>query len=361
MLSRANRRISSMVSIAGRAPGRVSLAGGGTDLPAYYERNGGAVVSFAIADYAYGEASPRAADLEIVSLDRDTRELVSHRTFVRRPRPPILAEEFLLYQKAVAWHFGIERGRLAVWSNIPPGAGLASSAAICVALVKAAAAFTGARLDRTGIAETAFSIETGLLRRPCGKQDQYASSFGGLNLLEFFRDGSVDVTPLTVDPDVIATLERRLLLFHNGSLRTAVGPLEEQARRSTSDPTTIQALDRLKEMAYEVREILERGEVDRVGAMLDEAWEAKRHLNSQVATPEIDRVYALARRAGATGGKLAGAGQAGTLVLYCPEEEQAEIRRALGSQGWRSRPVRLDWEGVSLCADGEEGRDTARG
>lgn len=340
-----------MAIVLGRAPARVSLAGGGTDLPAYYERHGGAVVSFTVALYAYAQASPRPRDLEIVSLDTRRREVISPETFSRRMRAPILAEEFLLYQKAVAAHFGIERGRLALSSEIPAGAGLASSGAVCVALVQAASRFVGEDLLRAQIAEVAFRIETMLLGRHCGKQDQYASAFGGLNMIEFYRDGSVDVTPLKVAGATMEALERRVMLFHNGSRRSAAGPLQEQARRSASDPETVLALDRLKDMAYRTREALEAGEVDAVGGILHEAWEAKQHLNSQVSTPEITRVYALARRAGATGGKLGGAGLAGTLVLYCPEERQDEVRLTLASQGWRERKVGFDHEGVTPGTD----------
>jgi D-glycero-alpha-D-manno-heptose-7-phosphate kinase len=337
--------------VVGRAPARVSLVGGGTDLPAYYERSGGAVVSFTIAQYAYAQASPRASDLELVSLDAGVREVVSQSTFARRMRPPILAQEFLLYQKAVAAHFGIDRGRLATSSEVPVGAGLASSGSICVSLVHAASRFVGEELDRAQIAETACRIEMHLLNRACGKQDQYASAFGGLNLIEFYRDGSVDVTPMQVSDAVAAALEERIMLFANGSRRSAVGPLQEQARRSASDPDTVRALDQLKDLAYEMREMLDGGNLDRVGGLLHEAWEAKKHLNSQVSTPEIARVYALARKAGALGGKLAGAGVSGTLMLYCPEEAQDEVRLTLASQGWRQQAMKLDREGATLCAD----------
>lgn len=340
-----------MSIVVGRAPARVSLVGGGTDLPAYYERHGGAVVSFAISLYAYGQASPRAGDLELVSLDDSSREIITPAHFQRRMRPPILAQEFLSYQKAVAWHFGIERGRLAAASEIPPGAGLGSSAAVGVALVTAASRFVDEEMDRPMVAETACRIEMNVLRRPCGKQDQYAAAFGGMNLIEFFRDGSVDVTPLRISPDVVGALESRLVLFANGARRNSSSVLAEQARRSLNDPETVHALDDLKDMAYEMREVLEDGELDRVGGLLHRAWQAKRHLNSQVSTPEIDRVYSLARNEGATGGKLVGAGLAGTLVLFCPPERRDDVRRTLASQGWRERPVRIEWEGATLCAD----------
>jgi len=348
-------------TVVAKAPARISLAGGGTDLPAFYERHGGAVVSLTIDAYATAHAARRAADLELVSADTGARELIPTPQFSRRMRPPILAEEFLLYQKAVAWHFGIERGTLSLSSAIPAGAGLGSSGAVCVALVRAAAEFVGEELDRSAVAETAFRIEAHVLRRGCGKQDQYASAFGGLNLIEFFRDGSVDVTPLDVDAQARATLQRRLMVFSNGSRRSAVLPLQEQARRSESDPDTVLALARLKDMAYETREALERGNADAVGQIMDEAWKAKQHLNSTVASPEILRSYSVARAAGAVGGKLAGAGLGGTLVLYCHEDGHDDVRRALAAEGWRQRAVAMEQDGAVLCADDGAGNDIIGG
>ena len=345
-----------MPIVVGRAPARVSLAGGGTDLPEYYETHGGAVVSFSIALYAYGQASPRSVDLELVSLDNGSREVVHTAQFARRMRPPILAEDFLLFQKAVAWHFGIERGRIAASSEVPSGAGLGSSGSICVALVQAASRFVKEEMHAAAIADAACQIEMGILRRSCGKQDQYASAFGGLNLIEFFRDGSVDVTPLKAPPETMEALQSRIMLFHNGSRRNAVGPLQEQARRSASDPDTVRALDSLKEMAYEMRETIEAGRLDRVGSLLHEGWQAKQHLNSSVSNPEVARAYALARQAGAAGGKLAGAGSGGTLMLYCEEDRQDDVRRELGSQGWRERALEMESMGASVVpGDGADG------
>ena len=349
-----------MTTIVAKAPGRVSLAGGGTDLPVYYERRGGAVVSFAIDLPSYAHIGAHGTDLELLSIDHGTRELILHATVARRMRAPILAEEFLLYQKAVAAHFGVERGRIAAGSEVPAGSGLASSGSICVALVQAVSTFVGEPMDRARIAETACWIEMHLLRRACGKQDQFASAFGGLNLIEFFRDGSVDVTPLRTSTETNEVLERRTMLFHNGSRRSAVGPLQEQARRSASDPDTVRALDRLKDMAYEMHEVLERGDVDRVGEILHQGWQAKQHLNSQVSTPEITRVYALARRAGAAGGKLCGAGQGGTLLLYCHEDAQDEVRLTLASQGWRERRFTIDRQGVTQQLEVGTEHDLAR-
>ena len=349
-----------MTTVIARAPARVSLAGGGTDLPAYYERHGGAVVSFAVDLYSYAEVAPRAADLELVSLDSGSREIVTAAHYQRRMRAPILAEDFLLYQKAIASFFGIDRARCAASSDVPTGAGLASSGSICVALVTAAARYVGEDMDADDIADTACRIEMELLRHACGKQDQYASAFGGLNLIEFYRDGSVEVTGLDVPAGTVDALQASIMLFHNGGRRSAVVPLQEQARRSASDPDTVRALDQLKDMAYGMRDVLEAGAVDRVGELLHEAWRAKQHLHSQVSTPEITRVYALARQAGATGGKLAGAGIGGTLVLFVPGDAQDDVRRMMASQGWRERPASIESEGAAVFAEIGAGDDLVR-
>ena len=136
-----------MITIA-RAPGRVSLAGGGTDLPGYYERHGGAAVSLAVSVHAYAHVSALARGLELVSIDEGSREFVPAERFSRRVRYPFLAEEFLILQKAVAWHFGLDRARFAASSELPAGGGLGASAAVCVALVAAAAAYLGERIER---------------------------------------------------------------------------------------------------------------------------------------------------------------------------------------------------------------------
>ncbi|TMK16772.1 MAG: hypothetical protein E6G68_09550, partial [Actinobacteria bacterium] len=198
--------------VVARAPGRVSLAGGGTDLPSYYERHGGAVVSFAISSGATATISERSSDLDLVSTDHDVRELITPERYPRRMRYPFLAREFVTLQKAVAWHFGLDRARVSVSSELPTAGGLGSSAAICTALVTAAAAYLGEPMNRWTIAAIAARIEMSVLRRPCGKQDPFASAFGGINLIEFLRDGTVSVDPIPVAPGIRDELERHLLL-----------------------------------------------------------------------------------------------------------------------------------------------------
>lgn len=338
-----------MPTVFARASGRVSLAGGGTDLPAYYERNGGAVVSAAIPWGASAQVGPRAGGLELLSLDHGTRELIPTDRVARRVRYPFLAEEFLTLQKAVAWHFALDRVRLAAASDLPPGGGLGASAAVCVALVAASAAYLGESLDRTAIAEIAARIEMTVLRRPCGKQDQYTSAHGGLNLLEFARDGSVAVTPIRMTAEARRDLAQHLVLFSNGGRRNSAWPLAELTRRIGADHVeTLASLAELKRIAYEVRTTLERGEIAALGELLDRGWSAKRRLHSQVSTPEIDRLLSLAKRAGACGGKLTGAGLAGSLLIACPPANHQDLRTMMATQGWRAQPFGVDDAGVSL-------------
>ena len=338
-----------MPNVYARAPGRVSLAGGGTDIPGYYERHGGAVVSAAIPTSALAHVGVCGAGLELVSIDHGTREMIPADQVTRRVRYPFLAEEFLTLQKAVAWHFALDRVRLAAASDLPAGGGLGASAAVCVALVAASAAYLGEELDRSGVAEIAARIEMTVLRRPCGKQDQYTAAHGGLNLLEFARDGSVAVTPVRMTPASRRAIAENLLLFSNGGRRNSAGPLAELSRRvAADDAETVGALSQLKRVAFDVRTALEDGDMPLLGELLRRGWETKRRLHSQVSTPEIDRVLALAMEAGAYGGKLTGAGLAGSLLIACPPQRHGEVRSVLATQGWRARPVGIETSGVTV-------------
>jgi galactokinase/mevalonate kinase-like predicted kinase len=342
-----------MGTVIARAPGRVSLAGGGTDLPAWYEKHGGAVVSLGITRGATATISDRVSGLELVSPDHDVRELISPEKYARRMRHPFLSREFVTLHKAVAWHFGLDHVRLAASCEIPAGIGLGSSAAVCVALVTAAASHIGERMDHWRIAQTAARIEMTILRRPCGKQDPFVSAFGGINLYEFLRDGTVTVTPVRMSPESRRSLEDHLLLFTNGTRRNSAGPLGELARRISSDGQTALALYELRDTAYLTRTALERGDISTVGALVDRGWRAKRQLHGQVATSEIDRAYALARREGALGGKLAGAGMGGALLVVCPPERQPDIRQVLATQGWRAERVAVDGDGATVVESPE--------
>jgi len=338
-----------------RAPVRISFAGGGTDLPAYYERYGGFVVSTTIDKFVYVHVSPNGAGtVQITSAD--------YHTFYRHDSWPRLEwVGDLALPRAVLHEFEVERGvSVFLASEVPPGTGLGSSSAIAVALVQAIAAYLGRPLTRREVAEMACHVELAKLRAPIGKQDQFASAFGGLNAITFTRD-AVTVEPIHVPPGTLDQLERRLLLLFTGTARDSATILREQrAASAQSQAQTIEALDRIKGYALACRKCLEAGDLDGVGALLDEGWRQKRRLAAGITNPRIDELYDVAIANGALGGKITGAGGGGFMLLYCHEAHQEAVTDALASRGLRRMDFCLDAEGVSVAgvrwsaADGSE-------
>ena len=289
------------------APLRVSRAGGGTDLAAYYDQHEGAVLSTTIDKYFYVFLSPSdGSHIQVSSSD--------YRTFYRqRLDEPTLWNGDLRLPKAVIDHFGIHTG-LSVFlaSQVPPGTGLGSSSAVAVALVKAMSVLSGQRLTAREIAELACGIEIDRLGMPIGKQDQYAAAFGGLNFFRFRREG-VEVERLDTDPEVLAALEQRLMLFFTGLWHDSGQILEEQRKNSLA--AAVEPLDRIKATAEAMRDDLRRGDIARMGEPLHEQWLAKRgggggktrHANRERARPARGRGGAGAR---ADGGGWGGAATA---------------------------------------------------
>jgi D-glycero-alpha-D-manno-heptose-7-phosphate kinase len=311
-----------------RAPVRISLAGGGTDLEAYYSKFGGAVVSASIDKYFYVLVSHSSSeDIQVSS--SDYRTLFRH----RMESPPPWDGDLGL-PKAIIQHFGIRSGlSIFLASQVPPGTGLGSSSSVAVALIKAMAALAGRQLTRHEVAELACEIEIDRLGMPIGKQDQYAAAFGGLNYIEF-RSDHVSVERLAVSEEVEFQLQRRLLLFFTGLAHNSAEILQEQRQNMCSQQRpTLGALHLIKDIAIDTRARLLRGDVPAVGDLLHESWLAKRTLASGISDPTIDRWYDLALSAGATGGKLVGAGGGGFLLLYCEPERQDAVSRQLDGEG----------------------------
>jgi len=326
-----------------RAPVRISLAGGGTDLPAYYEKYGGCVVSTTINKYFYTFLNVNEdQEIQITSSD--------YRTFYRHDgNGPPLWEGDLSLPRAILHHFGICRGvSMFLASEVPPGTGLGSSSTVAVAVIKAVATACGLHLSRQEIAELACHIEIEKLGMPIGKQDQYAAAFGGLNFISFTRDG-VTVESLRITPQTRRDLEQHLLLFYTGAARDSASILGEQKKASArDDPKVIAALHAVKEMAYQVKACLERGEVRRIGELLHQNWEQKKRFASGVTNPLIDECYELARANGAVGGKITGAGGGGFLMLYCEPEHQDAVTQALEARGLKRMDFRFDYQGARI-------------
>ncbi|MDA8189433.1 MAG: GHMP kinase [Dehalococcoidales bacterium] len=334
-----------------RSPVRISLAGGGTDLPAYYARHGGIVISAAIDKYFYvivNVASGR--NIQITSSD--------YHTFYRHGgKDSFLWEGDLSLPLAILHEFDFSSGiSLFLASEVPPGTGLGSSSAVAVAIVKALAMLREQDMSKQEVAEMACRIEIEKLGMPIGKQDQYASAFGGLNTFSFCRDGTVVREPLGLEPETIQNLERRLMLFFTGSAHNSASILQNQRAKSEDDNSVVVAsLHRIKSMAEEAKRLLLTGALDEFGWLLHETWQRKRQLAEGVSNPNIDHWYELARASGAIGGKITGAGGGGFLMVYCPLERQEAVATALEGEGLRRMDFQFEFGGARILLHSAQG------
>jgi D-glycero-alpha-D-manno-heptose-7-phosphate kinase len=302
-----------MGAIVARAPLRVALGGGGTDLPSYYREHGGFVVSTAIDRYVHivattgFQTSYRLKHLEWEEVD-DPAEV----------RHPILRE-------ALAHHWSGGPIELASVADAPPGTGLGSSGAYAVCAIKALRLLAGVDLPASELAEEACHLEIELLRRSIGKQDQYAAAFGGARAYTFHPDDSVEVRELDLNDDVRRALRDDFLLFFTGRERSASEVLAGQV---AGDARVKGALDRLRELAHETAAALETGDLERCGDLMEEHWEAKRERAPGTVTHDMDLLRRRALDAGARGVISLGAGGGGFLLVYTPDPERTRTALA---------------------------------
>jgi D-glycero-alpha-D-manno-heptose-7-phosphate kinase len=329
-----------------RAPVRISLAGGGTDLSAYYAEYGGLVVSTTIDKYFYVIVNLNGVDsVQVTSSD--------YRTFFRHQRgQPSFWDGDMALPRAFLHEFGIDSGvAMFLASEVPPGTGLGSSSAVSVALAKALSTLTVRKLSNTDLAELASYVEIDKLGMPIGRQDQYASAFGGLNAIRFSKEG-VSVEPLSLDPSTVRLLERRLMLFFTGSARSAASILRRQLDGMAHHPDEIVvSLHEIKAMAEETLEALHAGRLDDVGHLLHESWQRKKRLAEGITSPQIDEWYATALANGALGGKITGAGGGGFLMVYCPEGRQQDVTSALEDSGLTRMDFHFERSGATILMD----------
>jgi D-glycero-alpha-D-manno-heptose-7-phosphate kinase len=327
--------------ILAKTPFRVSLVGGGTDLPEFYRRtNYGAVVSLAIDRYMYVMIHPYFHEKLRVKYSR-TEDVDS----VDQLQHPIVRECLRMMDVTS----GVEIASIA---DIPAGLGLGSSSSFTVCLLHALNAHRGQYATKERLAAEACCIEIERLGEPIGKQDQYAAAYGGLNYIRFLPDDSVEVEPLTLNAHVTGELLRRLLLFYVGSPRSARDVLAEQ-RQTISEGARFADAERLAALAGEMRAAITRGQLGVIGEILHEGWRLKKGLASNITTTEVDQIYDTARRAGAAGGKLLGAGSGGFMLFYCEPHFQPAVRAALHL---RELPLRCDTEGSKIIYHDFNGR-----
>ena len=316
-------------TVRATAPLRISFVGGGTDFPHYYERHGGAVLSATIDRSAYATVTARAdREVKIRSLD------LGHLVEYHLDEGPTF-DGVMDLPKAAIHRMGVRGGiELDLRSDAPPGSGLGGSSALVTAVVGALAALEDRGMTPEEVARLAYAIEREDLGIAGGWQDQYAAAFGGFNLLEFSQD-SVAVTPVRCEGRALDALRAHLLLCYTGTARTDLGLIDTQIRMfHEGREDTIVGMKHLHEMAFEMRDAVEAGDLDGLGAMLHQAYENKKLMNPHIAegTP-IEALFEVARRAGAAGGKICGAGGGGYLLLACAPERQPEVRAALEAHG----------------------------
>lgn len=322
-----------------RTPLRISIGGGGTDLPSYYRNHGGFVISAAIDKYIY------------VALNRTfTPEFLLKYSEIERCkdvgeiRHPILRE-------ALKAHKVESNLELVSIADIPAGTGLGSSGSFTVGTLRGIYALRREHITAQALAEEACRIEIDVLGNSVGKQDQYIAAFGGLTVFHFNQDGSVIVEPLKIESDVLHQLEERLLLFFTGFSRSASSILSDQDEKTKSeDPLMVANLASVKEMGLEIKGLLEKGDIDGFGRMMNHHWQVKRARSAGMSNKQIDGWYELAMRSGAVGGKLVGAGAGGFLLLLA--EDIPRLRQSMTDAGLEEVRFGFDLDGSVVVARG---------
>jgi D-glycero-alpha-D-manno-heptose-7-phosphate kinase len=322
--------------IIARSPLRITLGGGGTDLPSYYRDHEGFLIAAAIDKYVYVTVTRpfnRGIYLKYSALEQvESIEEVKH---------PVIREALRLQMLRTPQ---IEITTLA---DIPAGTGLGSSGSFTTALLKALHTHRHEILHPRELAELACHLEIDLLREPVGKQDQFIAAFGGLTCFTFHRDERVTAEPLRVSRDTLLDLEDNLLLYFTGFSRSASAILKDQHVRSQArDEEMLRNLHYVKELGHRSRSALESGDPLRFGELMHEHWEHKKQRSERMSNAQIDNWYTLARRNGAVGGKLVGAGGGGFLLFYARDRNQ--LRRAMSKTGLEEVRFRFDFEGTKV-------------
>lgn len=321
-----------------RSPMRISLGGGGTDLPSYYREHGGFLIAAAIDKYVYITLHETFAQELIVKYSKT--EVVQA---VEEIKHPIVREALKLMR--------LEQPHLEItsMSDIPAGAGLGSSGSFTVALLRALHTLKKSFMPPRELAEQACHIEIDLLGEPIGKQDQYIASFGGITCFRFLPDDRVEVTPLHLPPETLYNLEDNTLLFFTGYTRSASAILREQDTRSREhDQEMVENLHFVKQLGLASKEALEAGDLRHFAELMHVHWLHKKKRSSQMTNPRIDEYYDLARANGALGGKLIGAGGGGFLMFYT--EDKTRLRRVMNQAGLREVRFRFDFAGAAVLS-----------
>ena len=318
-----------------RTPFRLSLGGGGTDLPSYYSQRGGFFVSGAVDKYVHVAVNPRF-EQDSIRVSYSKTEIVDDASKLEHP----LVREGL---DVVGIKKGIEIVSVA---DAPAATGLGSSGSFCVGLLRALHAYLQEEASSQFVAEEACNIAMNRLKEPSGKQDEYVAAYGGIKSYEIDVDGEVKVQPLKLTINNLAELEANTLMFYTGITRSSSSVLSKQKTAIEKDGATAK-MDRIKEIGYKVRDALASGNLTRFGELLDEHWKVKRGIVSAMSSEKIDHWYSVAKDHGALGGKIAGGGGGGFLMLYS-ENGRSKLRAAMAKEGLVEHRIHFEPEGSKI-------------
>ncbi|HOZ87247.1 MAG TPA: dehydrogenase [Bacteroidia bacterium] len=334
--------------IRSRAPLRIGLAGGGTDVSPYSDIYGGAILNATIDLYAYASIEPLDngkiefvidGGTKMLSLDA-ARELEVVKDF----------ELFIGVYNRIVKQFDLKplSFRLTSFIEAPQGSGLGTSSTIVVSLIGAFKEWLNLPLGNYDIAHLAYEIERIDLKMAGGKQDQYAATFGGINYIEFFDGDKVIVNPLKLKPEIIYELEFNLLLYFTATQRLSATIIEEQVKNvNEKNIKSVDAMHNLKEQATQMKEALLRGELTKIGEILHFGWQNKKNMALSISNSLIDAIYLKAIESGATGGKISGAGGGGFMFFYCPAVTKNKVAGAIASLGGRVQPFKFTQQGLT--------------
>jgi len=323
-----------------RTPFRIPLGGGGTDLPAYYSRYGGFILAAAINKYMYISINRPIVD-NLVRVKYSLSETVTHRDELKHE----IAREALRMM-------GIEDSiEIVSMADVPAGTGLGSSSCYAVGLLHALHSLQRNYVSLYELAEEACELEINRLRKPIGKQDQYMAAFGGIRMMTIDRNGQVTIQIVPIDNAIMDELNRNLLLFFTGIARPADHILKNQAKNIEQEKKeVVDNLHYIKELGYQALEAIKTGNLTELGLIFDRHWNYKKRLHPEISSPYFDNIYEVAKKNGAIGGKIIGAGGGGFFLFYI-EENHKKLRRAMSELGLREMRYHFDWEGSKILVN----------
>ena len=322
--------------IIARSPLRITLGGGGTDLPSYYREHEGFLLAAAIDKYVYVNVMRPFTPGIYLKYSK-----LEHVELIDEVKHPIIREALRMLD------FRTPQVEITTLADIPAGTGLGSSGSFTTALLKALYTHRKRHLHQEELAELACHIEIDLLGEPIGKQDQYIAAIGGITCFTFHQDDEVSATPLVISMDTMFDLEDNLMLFFTGVSRSAGSILKEQQIRSqNNEADMLKNLHFVKELGYRSKEALESGDMILFGELMNEHWEHKKCRSAAMSNPQIDAWYDLAMKNGAIGGKLVGAGGGGFLMFMA--QDRNKLRHTMAAKGLEEVRFRFDFEGTKV-------------